>query len=648
MSSESHNDVRRPTDVRRATASRRSMLAGTATGLLTGAGVMAATGILARPQTAEAATLGTTPDWLNITASPYNADPTGTSDSTSGIQAALNQVAANGGGAIYVPAGNYKITSGMNYNSSTGLLITGDGPQASNFRLASTSTSTTYLTITQTGEFVGGNLGKQGTVVIENVAFYNDQPTAGAFSDQNAVLKLDHVNFGQIRNVCIYQGTAPQWINQGMILNACNQVDIDNANLFTAVNGFVFTGYGQVNNISNTSIWGRYTGVSTAAAVLYLGQTLTANLVSVICHDGDRGILWTEDSSGAIPHLLFAYNVQPNNHSVAGMQFDVGAQVYLTECFFSAQTGIVDQPIPSVIFGPKFQGSGTVVSSQFNGAQGHTIWLQGGQGFFITGCEIGGNGKYKYATNTYDEIHVEAAVSQVTIDTTHFNVDTLATTGTSNAPRSAVYAASGATNILLSDCIGAGTSYGTAGIIDPGNAVMRNGNVGLGLAGQTTGTGSTVAGTSASDLSASITVPAYDMTVGTVYRFTAFGHGTQARDRSVSLVAGISVGGTSLGTFTAAPRPTPAESKPAPRAAFSWTYTCYLAVTATGPSGTIASNETFAWDGLTTSHGNSSFTVDTTQPNDVVVTASWASAQGSPTITCDRTVLERLQNYPAR
>jgi hypothetical protein len=29
------------------------------------------------------------------------------------------------------------------------------------------------------------------------------------------------------------------------------------------------------------------------------------------------------------------------------------------------------------------------------------------------------------------------------------------------------------------------------------------------------------------------------------------------------------------------------------------------------------------------------------------MTASWSSATGSPTITCDGTMLERVQNYPA-
>lgn len=630
MTIESRNDAHR------SPASRRSVLAGTTAGLLSGAGAMA---VFGRPQQADAATTTATPDWIDITASPYNADPTGNSDSTSGIQAALTQVAANGGGALYVPTGNYKISSGLTYTSSSPLMITGDGPQASNFRMASTSTSIQYLSITQTGDFVGGDLGKQGTVIIENVAFYNDEEAA-SYSDTNVVLVLDSVNFGQIRNVGIYEGSAAQWVNQGIILKTCNQVDIDNANLFTAVNGIVVTGYSQVNNISNTSLWMRTTGESTAAAVLYIGQVLTANMESVICHDGDRGIYWTQDSDGNVPHLLFAYNVQPNNHTVAAMELDYGAQVYLTECFFSGATSIVDADVPGVLFGSNFQGSGKVESSQFNGITGHTISLQGGQGFFITGCEMGGNSKYKYAADSYDEINVGASVAEVTIDTCHFDVDTLAGAGTSNPPRSAVYAAAGATKVTVSNSKGAGTAYGSGGILDAGNAVMRSGNIGLGLADQTTGGGSTVTDTSPANLSASMTVPAYDMTAGTVYRFTAFGHGTQGSGRPPSIQAKINVGGTSLGTFTPDGRPAHGEE-------FTWVYTCYLAVTETGAAGTIISNETFTWAGLTTSDGNNSFTVDTTQPNAVVMTASWTSMTGSPTITCDRTMLERVQNYPA-
>lgn len=625
-------------DVRHAPASRRSLLRGTATGLLAGAGAMATAGVLARPQAAEAATVAT-PDWIDITAAPYDADPTGSDDSTSSIQAALTQVAANGGGVLYVPTGNYKITSSLAYDSGSPLMITGDGPQASNVRMASTSTSIDYLSITQTGSF-GTELGDDGTVIIEKIAFYNDV-YAGAFSDTNVAIKMNGVNFGQIQNVAFYKGTGTQRINQAIVLSACNQVDIDNANIFAAVNGIVVTGYSQVNNISNTSIWTPAgTGVSTAAAVLYLGKVLTANMESVIFHDGDRGILWTQDSDDNVPHLLFCYNVQPNNHAIAAMEIDYGAQVYLTECFFSASTATVDAEAPGLLLGSNFQGSAKVEGCQFNGITGHTISAQGGTGIVITGCEFGGGGKYKYAAGAYDEINVGASVAQVTIDSCHFNVDALSGLGTSNPPRSALYVASGAIAVTVSGSKGPGAGYGTAPIFDGGSAVMRNGNIGLGLADQTTGGGSTVTGTSPADLSASITVPAYDMTAGTVYRFTAFGHGSQASGTPVGIEPKINIGGISLGTFTPA-------SNPAAGAAFNWAYTCYLAVTATGVSATIISNETFTWAGLVTSHGNDSFTVDTTESNAIVMTASWIATAGSPTITCDYTMLERVQNYPA-
>ena len=645
---------------RRALASRRSLLAGTATGLIAGAGTMAAVG-LARPQSAEAAT-GTTPDWINITAAPYNADPSGATDSTAAIQAALNQVAATGG-AIYIPTGNYTISSGLTYSSSLPLMITGDGPQASNIRMASASAEITYLSISQTFGF-GDWHGSNGTVTIENIAFYNYQ-AAGAYSDTNVALELSAVNFGQIRNVGFYLGPTPtfskpaQGINQAIVLSSCSQVDIDNATIVAAVNGIAVTGSqaqsSQVTNISNVSIWTHAgTGVATAAAVLYQGNVLTANMENAIFHDGDRGILWTQDSGANVPHLLFCYNAQPNNHSIAAMEFDYGAQVYLTECFFSGNAADYDVAAPGILFGSNFQGSAKVEGCQFNGIPGHTISVQNGTGFFITGCEFGSNGKpYKYASNTYDEINIGASAGDITIDSCHFNVDALAGIGQSNLPRSALYVASSATDVTISNSKGlaAGTNYGTAPIVDLGYVVMRRGNIGLGLADQRTSGGLTLTGESVANLSGTLTIPAYDMTVGTVYRFTAFGHGTQP-SAPVTLYPKLNIGGASLGTFATASMPPAGQD-------FYWTYTCNLFVTGWGSTGTIVSNETFTWggitststtapspwNGLTSAHGNSSFTVNTLQANAVYMSASWAST--GATITCDCTMLERVQNYPA-
>ena len=54
----------------------------------------------------------------DVTEAPYNADPTGTSDSTVAIQNAINDAGAAGGGVVFLPAGTYLVAPrGNNYFS---------------------------------------------------------------------------------------------------------------------------------------------------------------------------------------------------------------------------------------------------------------------------------------------------------------------------------------------------------------------------------------------------------------------------------------------------------------------------------------------------------------------------------------------------
>src|SRR5205085_857269 len=46
-----------------------------------------------------------------VTNSPYNADKSGTNDTTTAIQTALNAASSAGGGTVYLPAGRYKVTT---------------------------------------------------------------------------------------------------------------------------------------------------------------------------------------------------------------------------------------------------------------------------------------------------------------------------------------------------------------------------------------------------------------------------------------------------------------------------------------------------------------------------------------------------------
>jgi len=48
--------------------------------------------------------------FVDVTASPFGADPSGKKDSTSAIQAALDYVGKKGGGTVFLPAGTYRLT----------------------------------------------------------------------------------------------------------------------------------------------------------------------------------------------------------------------------------------------------------------------------------------------------------------------------------------------------------------------------------------------------------------------------------------------------------------------------------------------------------------------------------------------------------
>lgn len=60
--------------------------------------------------------------FLNAAAGPYSADTSGTGNSTASIQAALNAVAALGGGTVLLPHGKYRIDSFLTIGPNTRLL----------------------------------------------------------------------------------------------------------------------------------------------------------------------------------------------------------------------------------------------------------------------------------------------------------------------------------------------------------------------------------------------------------------------------------------------------------------------------------------------------------------------------------------------
>jgi hypothetical protein len=455
---------------------------------------------------------------------------------------------------------------------------------------------------------------------------------------------LNGVNYGQFRNVATFHTSAAQRFNQNVILNECNQIDFDNCNFYAVTNGIVCTGLTQGITVRATTFWLQDNAAITAtgAAIYVTGAMETLKLSQTGFHDGTRAILFTKDAKGNVPSLLVGYDVEMNNHGTAGIEIAYGSQIYLTNCYWSGAQ--VSAAVPGILFDSTFSGSAYLSQCQFSEVRGHSIQALGGTGFDFSHCYFVGAGRaYKWKANTYDEINIGSGVGAVTVDACHFNVDGVNATSPQGTPvpRSAVYAAAGAGRVIVSDSLGAGASYyGTAAVFDPAGSVMKKGNIGLGLADSTTAGGGTVTGATVSDLSHAVTIPAYDMTASKMYKLTAYGHGTQATGTAQGLTLRLNIGGQSLGDLAV-------TAGPAAGAAFNWRYEAYLIVTATGTSGSVVSNETFTWAGQTTNHGNSGFTLSTETGNAVTLTGEWATVTGSPTITCDGTLLEPVNSYPA-
>lgn len=113
----------------RPAATRRSLLAMGAKGLLAGGAAAAISEVTSTTDAAAATANTATPDWINVVASPYGADPTGANDSTTAFTNAIAAAASAGGGVVYIPAGTYTISSTLTC-TTVPVYFVGDGAWA--------------------------------------------------------------------------------------------------------------------------------------------------------------------------------------------------------------------------------------------------------------------------------------------------------------------------------------------------------------------------------------------------------------------------------------------------------------------------------------------------------------------------------------
>lgn len=100
-------------------------------------------------------------DVVDVTAAPYGADDTGTSDATAAIQRAVDDVGAAGGGVVYLPAGTYRVAPADDQAraaiqvADSGVVIRGAGRGQT--RLVNTETNMRFRSVVRFSADDGGD-----------------------------------------------------------------------------------------------------------------------------------------------------------------------------------------------------------------------------------------------------------------------------------------------------------------------------------------------------------------------------------------------------------------------------------------------------------------------------------------------------------
>ncbi len=580
--------------------------------------------------------VGAAMPYTNVRCPPYGATGNGTTDDTAAIQAAINAATASGC-VVYIPAGEYKITSALTYSGTTPLIIVGDGTAGRRGHRAGVTTIRP--------DFAPGHAFSVSNCpyfYIRDLDIAADGNNSGGPAADYAAVHTSSVNTMGAARMQVYKGTGNFCFNTAFhIVNSFTSYILES--YITGEEEAVWMDGGIVmtcRDVTTTTTRGNgYGGFRMDNAARSAKLPATIYLDNCYTQVGDWGLWAGGGGATDYPTFIFIQNFQVNNPNRGGAYFGSGSRIWADMFWVSCANSPAGSLTYGVHFGTNWKGMVYFTNSQFIHPSGHGAWIQGGKGFTFTNCSFGACGNL--AASSYDDIHIAAGVSNVIINACTFDTDPFA--GVSGPPaRSAVYLEAGVGDVQLTSSHGAGASaYAIAAVMDFTNNLVRKGNIGLGVSEESTAAGSTVSTASFKNLSGSFTIPPYDMTVGAVYKLTAWGHGTEATGTAVSLTVRAVLGASPLGSCTA-------SANPAAGTAFAWTYTAYIYVTATGTAGAVNLVDSFTWNGVTTQHSNTAFPVNTHVSGALVFQGKWAAITGTPAISCDGSMLERVQPVPAR
>lgn len=382
----------------------------------------------------------------------YGATGDGTTDDTTAIQAAFTAAQTAGRGAIYFPAGQYKITSAITYDANY-LTVYGDGPGASEILCGTNS---------QNGFAFGNGSSSRESIVVRDLGFN----ITGLVAKTGGAAVL----FSKCQNVATYNlRIANNW--HGVRLTACVIANVESLWITdpTATNGvgiLIDTSGGNASNdhyVRDVVVTG--TLGSECRAAVEINNSTGTWLDTVGGLQCTNGLVILAATGVTIEHIFSsncAWDTCTNN----------GALIQANG------TGIVrrivsvgDWYCTNTLSGAATAGAGTVSLASFIGCRfynnvQHGAAVATGTNLRFQGCQISGNSRS--SSGTYDGINIAAGVTLFAVS----DCISSQTSGFSNTQRYGLAIETGASdNYIVTD--NNFLTNATGGLLDGGSGTSK-------------------------------------------------------------------------------------------------------------------------------------------------------------------------------
>jgi hypothetical protein len=358
----------------------------------------------------------------------YGAVPDGVTDCTAAFQSAIDALPAYGG-AIYAPAGRYKVTSTLTITDKC-VSFYGDG-SGQNIGV----TSGSYVVFTSLGAANGIVFDNVDGAYMRDIALVADtatRPTGGYLVVyQGTTGGFYHAHW---ENVLIAGGYNGIWFKNGFNFKAFNSIlKTFNGQQVMLFNGVSDTDDVQACEFTNCTI--AADGSTTTDLCVLDGFAASMKFTSCALLFGRHGI-WLKDTYGTTNEPDFTYFTGGGMENLAGDCFraEAGNHIMITGAYMSA-----DGERSRVFYAsPSFGGEITIAGSYFRGAGRGGVWLEDGNAT-ITGNTIINNNTVSPTTYTVTNCTnngaglIRVATSAATFFETNDMVEISGVTGTTEA-----------------------------------------------------------------------------------------------------------------------------------------------------------------------------------------------------------------------